>query len=156
MCEPASDTWQGPSKLAPSLLIAGVAVSLWLQSSLEHLLLCRPWVFPHLCSPSPSLKSRLSSGPSPAAPSTQAVTIPSFQAWPSNRSQKDTSELDPPSGSHGTPSGEEDQPPIDSHRVAWQRSQHWVDEFDWDKINKPNIVFDKRNITGEIFCKHKE
>ena len=119
----ASDTWQGPSKLAPSLLIAGVAVSLWLQSSLEHLLLCRPWVFPHLCSPSPSLKSRLSSGPSPAAPSTQAVTIPSFQAWPSNRSQKDTSELDPPSGSHGTLSGKEDQPPIDSHRVAWQRSQ---------------------------------
>ena len=49
--------------------------------------------------------------------------IPSFQAWPSNRSQKDTSELDPPSGSHGTLSGEEDQPPIDSHRVAWQRSQ---------------------------------
>lgn len=123
VCEPASDSRQGPSKLAPSLFIAGVAVSLWLQSSLDHLPLCRPWVFPHLCSPSPSLKWRLSSLPSPAAPSMQAITIASFQAWPSNRGQKDTSELDPPSGSHGTQSGEEDWPPTDGHRVAWQRSQ---------------------------------
>lgn len=32
---------------------------------------------------------------------------------------------------------------------------HWEDELDWDKINSPNIVFNKSNTTGEIFCKHK-
>ena len=120
-----SGTWQGPSKLSLSLLLL---VLLSAPGIGLHWCVCYfpdpGWVPPSAALPPPS-NQRLSSGPSPGAPSSmQASTIPSFHARPGNRSQKHTSALDPRSlPPSGCQSGEEDGPPTDSHRVTCQRSQ---------------------------------
>lgn len=80
-----------PSKLAPSLFIAGVVVSLWLpvftglSAALQTLGVSPP------LQPFPLLpQNGVSSLPSPVAPSMQAIMIASFQADPVTETQKDT------------------------------------------------------------------